>query len=96
MLSGLTDAQYNKMVSKCSKMSDKRMIIEIVSYSYENPLFVFPGDQFDDFINSIEWSFWNSIFQRNIKDVLISNEQFVVNVLDKNMELNMKYKYTRL
>jgi hypothetical protein len=72
------------------------MIIEIVSYSYENPLFVFSGDELDDFINSIEWSFWNSIFQRKVKDVLISNEQFVVNVLDKNMELNMKYKYTRL
>lgn len=96
MLSGLTAAQYNKMVFKCSKMSDRRMIIEIVSYSYENPLFVFSGDEFDDFINSIEWSFWNSIFQRKVKDVLISNEQFVVNVLDKNMELNMKYKYTRL
>ena len=96
MLTELTDVQENKKMSKCSKMSDKRMIIEIVSYSYENPLFVFSGDEFDDFINSIEWSFWNSIFQRKVKDVLISNEQFVVNVLDKNMELNMKYKYTRL
>ena len=96
MLSGLTDAQYNKMVSKCSKMSDKRMIIEIVCYSYENPLFVCSGDGFDDFINSLDWSFWNSIFQRNVKEVLISNKHFVINVLDKNMELNKKYKYTRL
>lgn len=96
MFPGLTDTQYDKMVSKCSKMSDKRMIIEIICYSYENPLFVCSGDHFDDFINSLEWSFWNSIFKRNVEEVLISNKQFVVNVLDKNIELNTKYKYTRL
>ena len=96
MFSGLTDVQYNKMVSKCSKMSDKRMIIEIICYSYENPLFVCSGDRFDDFINSLEWSFWNSIFKRNVEDVMVSNKHFVISVLDKNMELNAKFKYTRL
>lgn len=96
MFPGLTDIQYDKMVSKCSKMSDKRMIIEIICYSYENPLFVYSGNEFDDFIDALEWSFWNSIFKRNVEAVLISNKQFVVNVLDKNIELNVKYKYTRL
>ena len=96
MLPGLTDTQYDKMVSKCSKMSDKRMIIEIICYSYESPWFVYSGDHFDDFINSLERSFWNSIFKRNVEAVLISNKQFVVNVLDKNLELDEKYNDTRL